>query len=351
LDDIADGCRNVLDKLEKTLHKYRELSPVPENAGKKVKRLWKRLKWEPEDIQELRSRISSNISLLNAFNGRLTRENVDKLIRYQHNQERQALLNWLTPIDYSTQQHDFIGRRQDGTGRWLLDSDEFQEWLDESRQTLFCPGIPGAGKTMIAAIVIDHLCTKFQNDASVGIAYIYCNFGSQDKQNPADLLASLLRQLVQGQPSVPESVKSLYERQKDKPRPALKDILEVLHDVMSNYSRTFIITDALDECQISDGSRKRFLSEIFNLQTRTGVSLFVTSRFIPEIIKEFKGSVSLEIRASNEDVQKYLDCHMLQLPSFVLGNSDLQEEIRTEIIKTVDGMYVLSQVVEVDLTS
>ena len=87
MHDIADGCRNVLDKLGKTLDKYSELKSNPESVGKKVKRVWKRLKWEPEDIRELRSRISSNITLLNAFNGRLTRDSVVKLVRHQDDQD------------------------------------------------------------------------------------------------------------------------------------------------------------------------------------------------------------------------------------------------------------------------
>jgi hypothetical protein len=41
-------------------------------------------------------------------------------------QEQDIILNWLTPIDYATQQSDFIGRRQEGTGQWLLDSAKFQ---------------------------------------------------------------------------------------------------------------------------------------------------------------------------------------------------------------------------------
>jgi hypothetical protein len=101
---------------------------------------------------------------------------VKRLISHQDDQERRIILDWLTPIDYGTQQSDFISRRQEGTGQWLLNSDEFQRWSKKSKQTLFCSGIPGAGKTMITAIVVDHLSTKFQKDASAGIAYIYCNY-------------------------------------------------------------------------------------------------------------------------------------------------------------------------------
>ena len=272
-----------------------------------------------------------------------TKAGVDLLHKRQDNRERreeyQAIMDWLAPVDYALQQSDFINRRQEGTGQWLLDSDEFQRWLNQQQQTLFCPGIPGAGKTMIASIVIDNLCSRFGNDGSIGIAYLYCNFRQQQDQKPVDLLASLLGQLVQGRPSVPDSVKSLYGRHETKrTRPPFGEISHALQSIMASYSRTFIVIDALDECGISDGGWRKFLSEIFNLQAKTGASLFATSRFIPDITEEFKGSPSLEIRANSDDVRKYLDGHMPQLRSFVLRNPDLQEEIKTEIVKAVDGM-------------
>lgn len=78
LQNIAEGCRNVLNTLEKTLEEYQELGPDSKACDhktlrSKLRRGWKRLKWEPEDIKELRSRISSSIALFNAFNGQITR--------------------------------------------------------------------------------------------------------------------------------------------------------------------------------------------------------------------------------------------------------------------------------------
>ena len=270
---------------------------------------------------------------------------MDRLNRYQESQERRVVVDWLTPIDYASQQSDFILARQEGTGEWLLKSSEFQAWVSQSKQTLFCPGIPGAGKTMITSIVIEQLHTKFQDDSSTGIAYLYCNFRRQHEQNPEDLLASLLKQLVQEQPSIPESINSLHKRHRDKrTRPSFEEISKALHSVVTGYSKTFIIVDALDECHVSDGGRRRFLSEIFSLQTRTGANLFATSRFIPEIVNEFKEATLLEIRASSEDIRKYLNSHMSQLPSCALKSRDLQEKVRTEIVQAADGMYVPSQV-------
>src|SRR5579862_1194027 len=106
------------------------------------------------------------------------------------------ILNWLTPIDYGPQHSDFFRRRQPGTGQWLLDSVKYQDWLKTKKQTLFCPGIPGAGKTILTSTVVNDLYNRFYNDTAVGIAYIYCNFRSKEKQKINDLLASLLKQLT-----------------------------------------------------------------------------------------------------------------------------------------------------------
>jgi tRNA C32,U32 (ribose-2'-O)-methylase TrmJ len=73
LQEIANSSRNVLKKLEETLDKYGELKSGSRSVGRRVKRVWKRLQWEPEDIKELRSRIIANIILLNTFQGKISR--------------------------------------------------------------------------------------------------------------------------------------------------------------------------------------------------------------------------------------------------------------------------------------
>ena len=273
--------------------------------------------------------------------GDTTYQEVKRVRREQEDRQRQTILEWITPIDYAPQQHDFITRRQEGTGKWLLDSAEFQEWLETEKQTLFCPGIPGAGKTILASIVVDELTTHFSNDPAIGIAYIYCNFRRQEEQKIDNLLASLLKQLAESQPSLPGTVKDLYDRHKTKQtRPSLEEISRSLQAVTTLYSRVFIIVDALDECQISDGCRQKFLLGLFNLQAKCGANLFATSRLISSIEKEFEGNPILEIRASDEDVRRYLEGHMFRLPGFVVRSLELQEEIKTRIVKAVDRMYV-----------
>lgn len=72
LCSITGACHDVLSTLNKTLDNYQDLGSNSQNGnsksfGFKARKTWKRFKWEPEDIKELRNRIISNISLLGAF--------------------------------------------------------------------------------------------------------------------------------------------------------------------------------------------------------------------------------------------------------------------------------------------
>ncbi|KAF3925690.1 Ankyrin-1 [Arthrobotrys entomopaga] len=277
-------------------------------------------------------------------------EDVKKLLHKQDSDGHGALLEWLTPIDYAAQQNDFISRRHKETGRWLLDSTQYSQWLEQSGTTLFCPGMPGAGKTILTSVVVQDLYAKFENDSTIGIAYLYCNYKRRHEQKPIDLLLSLLKQFVQMQPSTFDHVAALHDRhQKKRTRPLLDEILVALHSVMAEYGRTFIIIDALDELNAGNAgsehirSRKLFLSEILSLKSKDTANIFATSRFNQDIEKTFRDCLWLEIRASDEDVGRYLDSHMSILPFFVSKRPDLQKEIKVEIAKAVDGMFLLAQ--------
>jgi hypothetical protein len=85
----------------------------------------------------------------------------------------------------------------------------------------------------------------------------------------------------------------------------------------------------------------KMLSEIRNLQTQSNIKLMATSRLIPEIEQEFETNIRLEVRAISEDIERYIDSQMSQMPSFVLKDPGLQQRIKTDIAKAADGMLVL----------
>lgn len=349
LKAILEGCHNTLSKLESALAQYTELDAQPKGLGGKAKRVWKRLSFEPEDIRNLRTSVNEHIDLLNAFAISQVREDTTILVKGQKeqqqrtmDQDQKAILDWITPIDYFPQQNDFINARQAGTGQWLLDSDKYQEWIKTKNQTLFCPGIPGAGKTILTSIVINNLQDQFRGDSNVAIVYIYCNFRRHMEQTLEHLLAALLKQLAGNTPTLPSSVKSLHDHCKsNKSRPTADELSTTLKSVASEYSQVFIIVDALDECSETNSCRAKLLSSIFALQNQCEINIFATSRHIPDIEDSFIKSSKLEIRASKQDVQRYLAEHISDLPNCVKRNPDLQDEIVSEIVEAVDGMFVI----------
>lgn len=339
LRQIAESCREVLTEIKEKIAAYKELKPDDDMKKKMVKRVWKRLRWEPDDIRDLRTRVTSNISTLTSFNGRVSRSNIAKLLQHQDNQERQAILDWVSPVTYATQQSDYIRRRQPGTGQWLLNSPEFQFWVEMPKQTLFCPGFPGTGKTVYISTVVEELNALFGNNSDIGVAYLYCNYKRQEEQKFERLLASLLRQLLQGQESLPDDMKAVYNQHRIKGTElSTEEVARALYSVSSHFSQLFIVIDALDECRTDDRSRSRLLGEIFKLQAAYNLNFLATSRFIPEITTVFAGKPSLEIRANKEDVMGYLRGHLEKLPSFVLRSAVLQDEIVIGVTEAADGM-------------
>ena len=220
-----------------------------------------------------------------------------------------------------------------------MDSPEFRALQKAELKTLFCPGIPGAGKTILTSIVIDDLTTRFSDDKTVGVAYLYCNFRRHEEQRIEFLLASILRQISQIQRPIPEPVKSLYDKHSRLGTfPSASDISQTISLALGPFSRIFILLDALDECSASNGTRNHLLEAVFKLQQTFSVNLFATSRFIQDITSQFANNPTLEIRAQSEDIKAYAVGRMQHLPAYVRNSQEFQDEIVARIADVVDGM-------------
>ncbi|KAI0604755.1 ankyrin repeat domain-containing protein [Pyrenophora tritici-repentis] len=266
---------------------------------------------------------------------------IDTIRQDQDSAKHRRLVEWLSISDYPAQQSDIIKRRQEGTGRWFLDAPELARWLNESKTTLFCPGIPGAGKTMIAAIAIDHLLNTAQN-SSHGVAYVYCNYKAQEEQDVLSLLAAILKQLVQGRMLTVDHIERLHLKHASRgTKPSLDEIYGALRDVLASYQSVYIVIDALDECQ--EGTRRQFLAKLQDLQAIQDVRLIATSRFITDIEDAFRGAPRLEVRASREDVKRFVAGQTYRLPASIQRSTELQQMVQEKIVDAVDGMFLLAR--------
>ncbi|KAJ0378089.1 hypothetical protein COL26b_003749 [Colletotrichum chrysophilum] len=301
-----------------------------------------------ENVQRRCQDINSKILIDNttlAVNTDLEVRSTRKELTERHlDEKKKKILDWITPIDFAAQQIDNLERRQEGTGQWLIDSPEFQTWIEEDRKTLFCPGMPGAGKTMLSSIVIEHLQDRFDQDSTIGIAYIFCNFRRHEEQKPRELLSSILKQLYWYMPAGLNEIEKAYEKHQYGSSPMSTDeIMEWLRSVTSYLTKIYVLVDALDECRGDGGYRDTFLTMILGLHETANVNIFATSRYIPEIESYFDDAQSIEIRASDGDVMKFLNGHMYKLPKAVTKNKELQGEIKHKIVQAVQGMFLLAQ--------
>ncbi|KAJ7445358.1 hypothetical protein B0H11DRAFT_1635712, partial [Mycena galericulata] len=262
-------------------------------------------------------------------------------------QHRDTILNWLSPINFFLRQGDISQMRVKGTGGWLLEDPLFKQWESGFGNTLWCHGIPGAGKTVLVSMVVDHLSAAFQNNKDIGVvACIYLNHKDVNSQTPSRLLAGLWRQLVLDR-DIGSIAEKLYIQHREKgTAPSLEEVVKVLHSSLKEFSKVFVIIDALDEYP----EDQRFIL-LKHLAEQMGLSLnlnlMVTSRPHVPAGPPLPNVETLEIGAMPEDIQKFVNAQIdssSRLSKHVQRQPKLREDIHSKISsKSVDGMFLLAK--------
>ena len=193
---------------------------------------------------------------------------------------------------------------------------------------------------MIATIAIDHLIRTVAT-RRCGVAYVYCNHKSREQQDLHGMLAAILKQLIPSQIPIAGHTQDLQERYHGKQTKLSSDeLMSSLRKVITQYETVYIVTDALDECRNEDRTRSRYLNKLDDLRTFGDFRLMATSRALPEIVATFRAASTLEVRASPEDVRRFVASQIPFLPQCVQKSADLQELLQAKVVEAVDGMYV-----------
>ncbi|KAF2093898.1 hypothetical protein NA57DRAFT_80901 [Rhizodiscina lignyota] len=360
LQKIATECRTTLQDLQVKLSRHESLassSAPQENLADRIRnasrRTYHRFTWSSRDISEWRDRITLNVTILNAFMNQLTqcKPTPQSSDGQQRNSRKDAIIEWLCQTNHASFHRNIIRNKKTGTGEWFLNPKEpsqskYLEWVKESKQILFCEGIPGAGKTMISVMVIDDLENQFQADTDVNIAYIYCGYQClQQEHTPDDFISNILGQLLQRQSSLPEGIEKLYEKHRHhRTRPGIDEIGGAVQSTLQLYMRSFIILDALDEYHaLSNGDLRTFLTQILALGSATSVNILATSRPIEDIRSQFDGACLVqEIRAHKDDLLHYVHERILELLRGRFKDlPDLEMDIVTCVSDAAAGMFLL----------
>lgn len=185
-------------------------------------------------------------------------------------------------------------------------------------------------------MVVDHL-TAESRSKNTGVACVYLSHAEAEDQTPAKLLSSLWRQLVYGK-DIGSLARKLYQQHQEKCTTAtVQEAFEVLCPVIADFSKVYIVIDAVDEYQ---ETQWQILLEYLAMLGPT-VNIMIMTR--PHVLLDpaLPDPSTLEIRANEDDIRTFVDAQIyrsLYLKRHVQAQPNLLEEIHFAITRTVDGM-------------
>ena len=154
--------------------------------------------------------------------------------------KRAAIIDWLSPLAFQARQSELYNQciQQNVSTPSLLASSEFEAWTHRPPWMLRCIGEPGAGKTLLCALVIEHLKTVFKN-RNVPILCIYLNYKESTTQTLDNLISSLLKQLLQhpGAEFQSPEAKRLFSGAENESRPTLEDTYAAFRAEIYHFER------------------------------------------------------------------------------------------------------------------
>ncbi|RAQ58986.1 hypothetical protein COH20_006750 [Aspergillus flavus] len=273
-------------------------------------------------------------------------QKVDETHLRQQEEQKQKIFSWLGAQQFREQHVAILESVQSGTGVWFINHEVIKAWLEGKTSFVWCPGLPGAGKTRLMSIVIDALEQEPKSRDSLH-TYIYCNYARRAEQSPTAILSSLLLQVLQRseREAIPPEVLSLYEaHRKYGTRLTLKELTGLLAKLTQRLKTLFVVIDALDECAVSDEEALNIVSTIRSIGSNTVV--MCSSRFSTTFESHFASSERVEILAQDEDITAFLDAQIDQQPRLskhVRVDPALRQEIIDSITGECQGMFLLAK--------
>ncbi|KAJ6449279.1 hypothetical protein C8R45DRAFT_849855, partial [Mycena sanguinolenta] len=253
--------------------------------------------------------------------------------------ERKRIIDWLSPLNFFVHQDDIFSTRQDGTGEWLLKEKPFKRWESSVGGVLWGHGIPGVGKTVLASMVVNYLTSKYKETGNIGVACIYFNHKETETQTPRNLLSGVWRQLVHDKPLGSLASKIHTEYTDKGTRPSMAEVQALLHNAIGQWSKVYIMVDALDEYPEND--RQILLKDLASCGT---INLMVMSRPHIQLPGPFENFEAIDICTDPGDIRQYIDARIQnssRLSSHLRSRPELRDEIHSKMADSGAEMFLL----------
>jgi hypothetical protein len=198
--------------------------------------------------------------------------------------ERLKIFEWLTTVQYMSHHRSKSKELLAQSGGWLLQQLEFVEWLGSSCSSiLWLHGIPGSGKSMLVAHVINFIQDRNSVMSSPApLAFFYCarNANEPERSDPVEVLRCILEQLSCSDLDMPirSPVTKAYLTRKREARGRrferleLEEAVDVILELLESNPATIVI-DGLDECDPAKrqdllDALRRIIKESDNVRVR-----------------------------------------------------------------------------------
>ncbi|OMP81806.1 Ankyrin-2 [Diplodia seriata] len=250
--------------------------------------------------------------------------------------ERKKLLREVSSLrpEDSLQKH--LGLRQDGTGLWFIKGPTFEAFQNTSNSRLWLYGIPGAGKSVLSAAIIDSL----EQSEKMATAFFFCEYGNRSTQTIRQILGSVARQLAIQSSAALAVLEDFHNSHQDPHHSSINakdsEWVELVQDLSANFDITTVVIDGLDECLEDRGS---VVQNLATLSSRGSIKILFASREELDIKEALSGFESLPIAADRADVRLYVAAHLdSRFKRMTSKDPTLRREILESLVDRSEGI-------------
>ncbi|TFK16423.1 hypothetical protein FA15DRAFT_743910 [Coprinopsis marcescibilis] len=251
----------------------------------------------------------------------------------------EKIVEWLSDVNYHAIQADNYGKRAEGTGKWAFEDPMISKWLEGALGILWGIGMPGAGKTVLASFIIDHLLQKAKANKRICVAFAFSRY--TDQFTGEKLLGGLLRQVVEDHPSTLQFVKPMYDHHcLRRTRPSQKELIDVLRAIFNSdlFDERYCTLDGLDEAL--DDTQVDVLDAFSNLP----VNFLIMSRPLPLLKELVPEATFIDILVHDADIEQLIEEKLRRTRKLrnLVEKDDWKERVVKTIVEKSSGMFILA---------
>ena len=279
---------------------------------------------------------------INGIESELKRKHVVET-RIAITKERRKVLNWIQPYDPHQNHGRNLKLRHPGTGLWFVESEKIKSWLTCPGAKLWCYGIPGAGKTVLASSIIQEAIE--QSCPNVAVAFFYCDYKNAATQEPRNILGSLACQFALQDEVGFEKLHAFYEKHNLADRPSteisLDDLRDLVVETASSFNNAMIVVDALDECETQSKFVTRLLCDLHSRGEAGSIKTLFLSRDEEEIREVLDGYEQVSLGAKSSDLRLFVGAQIelrIRNRDLRIKDESLKQDIMERLVEGADGM-------------